>query len=154
MNQFKNDREPISWFAEEDLEMLEAIRQAQLTYSDFVSAIEAENRRIFPTFDEALVKYAFPATKAGVTVEHLFISDIELRGNKLCGTVASEPLYANTVKEGDSIEIEPSRVSDWLYVINGIGVGGCTFRLMWQRFSEQQKSAYRNQPPFIWLNVR
>lgn len=153
MSTFKNDRKPIAWFAEEDLEMLEAIRQAQLAYSDFISAIEEESKRIFPVFDDALVKYAFPATKAGIKVEHLFISDIELRGDKLCGTVASEPLYANSVKEGDSIEIEPSRVSDWLYVINAIGVGGFTFKLMWQRFSEQEKSAYRNQPPFIWLNA-
>lgn len=134
--------------------MLEAICQAQLTYSDFLGAIEAESRRIFPALDEALVKYAFPATKTGVKVEHIFISDIELRGDKLCGTVASEPLYANAVKEGDSIEIEPSRVSDWLYVIDGRGVGGFTFKLIWERFSEQEKSAYQNQPPFIWLNLR
>jgi uncharacterized protein YegJ (DUF2314 family) len=153
MDGFQNSYELISWFAEEDSAMLEAMRQAQLTYSDFVSAIEEESRRIIPILDEAVVKYAFPANKASVKVEHLFISDIELRCGALFGIVASEPLYTNLVKEGDTIELEPLRVSDWLYVINGIGVGGFTFKLMWQRFSEQEKSAYRNQPPFLWINV-
>jgi hypothetical protein len=42
MDGFQNSYELISWFAEEDSAMLEAMRQSQLTYSDFVSAIESE----------------------------------------------------------------------------------------------------------------
>ncbi len=133
--------------------MLEAIHQAQSTFPNFVSALEEESRRIVPTFEQALVKYAFPATKKGVKVEHIFLSNISKENGALWGVVVGTPLYTNEVKEGGRVEIDPRRVSDWLYVVNGVGFGGPTFKLMWSRFSEQEKASYGGQLPFVWVNA-
>ena len=150
---FKGKREPISWFEGQDIEMLQAIGHAQAIFHDFVSALDVENSRIAPIIEEALVKYAFPATKKGVQVEHIFLSNIEKRDSVLWGVVTGAPRYTNAVKEGQNIEIDPQRISDWLYVVNGKGVGGFTFKLMWSRFSDQEKSVYGAQPPFVWINA-
>lgn len=133
--------------------MLRAIREAQSTFPDFVLAMEEESRRVVPAFEQALVKYAFSATKKGVQVEHIFLSNISKKNGTLWGTVAGTPLYTSEVKEGERVEIDPQRVSDWLYVVNGVGVGGSTFKLMWSRFSEQEKALYGGQPPFVWINA-
>ena len=144
-------KEPISWVDGRDAEMAEAIHQAQSTFQEFASALEEDSRRIVPMLDQALVKYVFPATKSGVEVEHLFLSNIEKKGDSLFGVVASDPVYTDIAREGERIEIDPSRVSDWLYVVNGVGVGGYTFRVLWSRFSEREKSRYGDQPPFVWV---
>ena len=93
----KND--PITWFEGHDAEMLSAISEAQASFDEFIGAIEEEGRRIVPAFDEALVKYSFPAKLKGVKVEHMFLSEIQLNDGALLGTVTSEPLYTDSVKE-------------------------------------------------------
>ncbi|HEX3047594.1 MAG TPA: DUF2314 domain-containing protein [Bacillota bacterium] len=145
------EKEPVVWFEGEDQEMLEAIHLAQSNFSQFLDAIEEESRRIVPVFEDALVKYAFPATKNKVKVEHMFLSNIQFNGNCLSGVVVSEPMYTDAVKAGQTVEIEPSRVSDWLYVIDGAGTGGYTFKVMYSRFSEREKKMYGNEPPFVWI---
>ncbi len=144
-------KEPVAWFAGEDQEMLEAIHLAQKNFPQFLKAMEEESRRILPVFEDALVKYAFPATKNEVQVEHMFLSNIQVNGSRLSGMIASEPMYTDAVKVGQTVEIEPSRVSDWLYVINGAGTGGYTFQVMYSRFSEREKEMYGNEPPFVWI---
>ncbi|STQ90275.1 DUF2314 domain-containing protein [Iodobacter fluviatilis] len=143
--------EPISWFEGEDTEMLSAISRAQESYPEFIAALEEESRRVVPAFEQALVKYSFPASKRNVKVEHIFLSDIEKRGDSVFGIVNGEPIYTNVVREGDRIEIERPRISDWLYVVNGVGVGGFTFKVMWAKFSDKEKAGYRDQAPFRWL---
>ena len=104
--------------------MQAAIKQAQESFQEFVKAIALEQRRVIPVIEDSLVKYAFPATKMGVRVEHIFLSDIELANGVLSGVINNEPMYTDEVEEGQRIDIDPSRVSDWLYVIQGKGTGG------------------------------
>ncbi len=144
-------KEAIAWFEGEDKEMLMAINSAQSNFPIFLKAMEEESKRIVPAFEDALVKYAFPATKHEVKVEHMFLSEIRFNGNFLSGILVSDPMYTDAVKVGQTIEIEPSRVSDWLYVINGVGTGGYTFKIIYSRFSEQEKEYYSNEPPFVWI---
>lgn len=145
------EKEPIAWFEGEDKEMLEAIHLAQSNFPVFLKAIEEESRRIIPAFEDALVKYAFPTTKNKVKVEHMFLSNIQIKVNCLSGVITSDPMYTDAVKAGQTVEIEPSRISDWLYVINGAGTGGYTFKVMYSRFSEREKEMYGNEPPFVWI---
>ena len=133
--------------------MLRAIQQSQSTFHEFVRAVDEDRMRVVPALEEALVKYAFAATEGGAEVEHMFLSRIERSSESLSGVVTGEPLYTKAVKRGERVQIDPARVSDWLYVIDGKGIGGHTFKLIWSRFSEEEKSAYRSQPPFVWLNA-
>jgi len=99
----------------------------------------------------ALVKYGFEATRAGVAVEHIFLGEVYNKNGELFGIVNTDPVYTDEVSEGDAVKIDRDRVSDWLYVIDGKGTGGFTFKLMWETFSPEEKALYRPQPPFIWL---
>ena len=98
-------KEPISWVDGRDVEMAEAVHQAQSAFQEFVSALEEYSRRIVPMVDQALVKYALPATKSGVAVEHVFLSNIQKKGDSVFGVVASEPLYTSIIREGEYVEI-------------------------------------------------
>lgn len=149
----KKEQEPVLTFEAEDPEMLAAIHKAQSTYSEFLAEIDKEQHRIVCGFDESLVKYAFPADRASAGIEHMFISDLELIGSKLYGLLASSPNKTKKIKAGDRVEIDPARVSDWLYVIEGKGHGGFTFKVMWSRFSDEEKALYQDEPPFVWVNA-
>lgn len=143
---------PIAWFSGESAAMNAAIGEAQSKFSEFRHAIDRQGTRDNPPLEMALVKYAFAAKKPGVAVEHVYIGDVESKNGRLWGVVNANPVYTNEVAEGDVIEIQPDRVSDWLYVVDGAGTGGFTFRLMWNGFSPDEKAAYRSEPPFVWLS--
>lgn len=141
----------LSWFSGENAEMNAAIDEAQSSFSHFSEVIGGRSDGGSPSLDVALVKYAFAATKKGAVVEHVFLGDVYSNSGILWGVVNANPVYTNEVSEGDEVMIDKERVSDWLYVIDGKGVGGFTFKLMWKRFSAKEKTAYSLQPPFVWL---
>jgi uncharacterized protein YegJ (DUF2314 family) len=143
--------EEIAWFSGEDPGMQAAIAQAQKEFSVFQEELALESRRIVPAMEQCLVKYAFPATKNGVEAEHMFLSDLYWDGTNSVGILASEPMHTDAVQEGQKVIVDPKRVSDWLYIINGKTHGGFTFKKMWESFSNEEKVAYRDQPPFVWL---
>ena len=140
------DSDPVAWISGEDKRMGEAILKAQLQFDDFLSALQ-NNQEI----ESSLLKYMYRGTKEGVECEHLFVSDLFFDDGRLCGHIDSDPQYTDEVKSGDRVEIEYHRVSDWLYVINGTGTGGFTFRVMWDNFSEEERSLYQDYPPFCWI---
>jgi uncharacterized protein YegJ (DUF2314 family) len=146
-----NNPTPLSWFGGENPEMNAAIAEAQSSFPDFIEVIAGQSNDGTPSLDVALVKYAFAATKAGAVVEHVFLGDVYSKGGVLWGVVNDNPLYTDEVSEGDEVIIDRERVSDWLYVVEGKGIGGFTFKLMWNNFSAQEKTAYGLQPPFVWL---
>ena len=149
---FRKQTSPaISWFSGESAEMNGAITEAQASFSHFFDAVCQQGNNSYPILEVALVKYGFEATKNGVKVEHVFLSDVRCADSVLWGIVNADPAYTDEVSEGDSIIIDRDRVSDWLYVVDGKGTGGFTFKLMWSKFSPEEKSLYGSQPPFIWL---
>jgi uncharacterized protein YegJ (DUF2314 family) len=145
--------EPIAWFEDQSPEMNSAIQQAQASYAEIEQAMLDDRQRVLPAIEESLIKYAFPATKKGVLVEHMFISDLHHDGETLVGTLASDPMYTSKVKCGMEIKIDPARVSDWLFILGGETKGGFTFKCMWNTFSSDEKNMYRNEPPFSWLKL-
>jgi uncharacterized protein YegJ (DUF2314 family) len=144
-------QEPIAWYSGEDAAMRDAIAASQATFDRFLAVIDDSGKQ--PHVEEAFIKYAVPATKGGVTVEHVFVGDIHRKNGRLLGRVNSTPMYTNEIKEGEVLEIHRDRISDWLYVVDGTGVGGATFRLMWSRFSDSDRAAYGSEPPFVWLDL-
>jgi uncharacterized protein YegJ (DUF2314 family) len=140
----------IAWFGGEDAAMKAAIAKAQAGLPEFKSMVAGQGdpgRAI----EVALVKYGFAAKTRGAEVEHVFLGDVHAKDGALWGVVNADPVYTDEVSEGDMVMIEDARVSDWLYVIDGKGTGGFTFKLMWKAFSPEEKAAYGGQPPFLWL---
>lgn len=143
-----SDKEPIAWFAGEDPAMVEAIQLAQSSFDEFLAALKNRD-----DIEESLVKYMFAATIAGVECEHMFLSDFRFDGEVLVGVLCSEPQHTDAIQEGDEVFVDQSRVSDWLYVVAGVGTGGHSFRVMWESFSAEEKAMYRNAAPFCWLGL-
>lgn len=143
-------KNPISWFEAEDAQMQEAIQKAQETFHEFLSAFEQDSYRILTALEVTLIKYALPATN-GINVEHNFLSEITLDNGVLSGVISNKPIYANEFEEGQRVVIDPLRVSDWLYIIDGKCFGGFTIKLIWSRFSDEEKSQYSDRPPFSWV---
>jgi len=141
----------ISWFSGENADMNAAIAQAQAGFSQFKAAVAGDADGPKPAIEVALVKYGFAAKTKGAEVEHVFLGEVYGKDGVLWGVVNANPVYTDEVSEGDTVMIEEARVSDWLYVIEGKGIGGFTFKLMWKNFSQEERAAYGPQPPFIWL---
>lgn len=155
MNNQTENGEPIVWYSGENPEMQAAIRAAQDSFSEFEAQIKLESRRVIPALQQCLIKYAFlAAPDSRVNVEHMFLSDIRHDGKNIVGILASEPIYVEAIQEGDEIVVDKSRVTDWLYILEDQTHGGFTFRQMWRGFSKEEKEAYRNHPPFEWLNLK
>ena len=150
---FRKKPEPTYSVDGEDPAMQAAIREAQATFPDFIAEVQKDRQRIVPALEEALVKYMFPMDSSPLEFEHMFLSDLDFRGATLFGTLTSEPIQVRNRKAGDVVAIESERVSDWLYVADGKGTGGFTFKVMWSRFTHGERRKYRQAPPFCWLDV-
>lgn len=148
-----DDDNPIAWFKGEDPGMQKAIELAQQNYPKFASAVKKDAQRIVPAAEASLMKYAFPAQKRGVEVEHMFLGDIYFDGENIVGTLASQPMYTRKVKEGDEVIVDPERVTDWVIVIDGKCHGGYTFKFMWKNFSKEERRMYAEHPPFEWMDL-
>lgn len=141
------------WFTDEELAMQEAIQLAQNNFSSFKEDLIKDRQRIIPAIEESLIKYAFETENKDVPVEHMFLSDIFYDGSNIIGIIYSEPIYTESVQAGNSIIVDINQVTDWLYIIDGKTYGGYTFKYMWKCFTDEEKAMYKDQPPFIWLEL-
>lgn len=151
-NEIKKD-ENVLTLSGKDNGMNAAILKAQKNFPVFKEALVKNSRRVLSVIETSLIKYAFPAAKNGVEVEHMFLSDIHWNGSEVIGTLNSEPMHTDSVKLGEKIAVDPKHITDWLFIYQGKTYGGYTFQYMWTTFSKEEQKAYRNQAPFVWLNL-
>ncbi len=119
----------------EDEEINEAIRKSRLTFGEFISAFKSKNssQRTFA------VKMPF-ATEYGA--EHIWLTSLELKGDKLFGLVDNLPQSVNTVRLGDLVEINEEKISDWFYIENDKLIGGLTIRVLRDRMSKSERKRF------------
>jgi uncharacterized protein YegJ (DUF2314 family) len=118
-----------------DEEMNEAIRKSRLTFDDFLAAFKSKNasQRNFS------VKMPF-ATEYGA--EHIWLTNMEIKDDKLLGTVDNLPQSVNTVRLGDVVEIERDKISDWFYIDDEKLVGGLTIRVLRDRMKSAERKRF------------
>ena len=118
-----------------DQQMNEAIRKSRLTFADFVAAFKTNkgSRRNFS------IKMPF-ATEFGA--EHIWLTNMELKGEKLFGIVDNLPQSVTTVRLGDVVEIEENRISDWFYIEDDKLIGGLTIRVLRDRMSNSARKRF------------
>jgi uncharacterized protein YegJ (DUF2314 family) len=63
----------------------------------------------------------------------------------LVGKIDNLPAEVTSVKLGQTIEIDPSKISDWFYVDNGKLIGGYTIRVIRNRMSPKEKKQFDKQ---------
>jgi uncharacterized protein YegJ (DUF2314 family) len=129
------------WVPEVDTDMDKAVAEARRTFPQFLSALQspAANQGAFA------VKVAFVEGKA---VEHIWLGDVRYDGKLIHGLVGNDPVNMKDVKLNDQASVAPSAISDWMFVQDGMLMGGHTIRLLYSRASPQEQHRLEAQAPF------
>jgi hypothetical protein len=69
----------------------------------------------------------------------MWVNDVEFDGRTITGTLLNSPNWLTSVKEGDSVEVSLSDISDWMYVIENRAYGAFTVNLMRSRMSNAER---------------
>jgi uncharacterized protein YegJ (DUF2314 family) len=75
--------------------------------------------------------------------EHFWLIDIERKGDLIFGTINNTPDEVKSVAMGQRIQIDPARISDWMYMRNRKIVGNETMRALLLRMPKRQADAFR-----------
>jgi uncharacterized protein YegJ (DUF2314 family) len=122
----------------DDQEMNEAVRKSRATFTQFTTAFDNRSQ------GQSLFSIKMPfATDYGA--EHIWVSDLSKQDGKLYGKIDNLPTDVTSVKLGQTIEIEPSKISDWFYIDNGKLVGGYTIKVIRSRMSPKEKKHFDKQ---------
>lgn len=126
----------------DDSEMNYAIEKAKLNIENFDSALKSNNSK----FINFSIKKPFK-TESGN--EHIWISDVVLKRDKYLGTIGNTPEYTNEIKLGDTVLVQKSEISDWMYIEENKLRGGYTIRAMRNKMSESEKKQFDNENGII-----
>lgn len=137
----ENGGDEVYSVSDEDSDMNVAIDKAVKSYSDFLKVYESNDNNC----SGFSVKMRFPYDGGG---EHMWLSHLFLKNERLFGVLDSDPVNVFTVKAGDSLEVNKNRVSDWMFVKNGKLVGGYTIRVLYNKMSEKERADFRKEAGF------
>lgn len=130
-NKIEREGEPtIYGVKSEDEEMNAAILQANETLDDFKKGL------LDPNADSHALKVKFSNEKG---IEHMWIGDIVYKDGQYSGILNNEPEYVTEYKSGDKIEVDASKISDWMYLVNGKLHGGYTLRVLRNRMTDEER---------------
>lgn len=118
----------------DDKEMAEAIEKANQTLTDFNAVLSN------PKIEVKSLKVKFETSNGGG--EHIWLTDVQYKDGRYSGTLDNEPEYITEYKIGDKIEVDNSKISDWMYIENGKLFGGHTIKLLRVRMTEAEREQF------------
>jgi uncharacterized protein YegJ (DUF2314 family) len=121
--------------------MRQATESARKTVNQFIAAVK--NPRPGQTDFEVLK----PCVE-GVEVEHIWLSDVKVVGNRFQGTVDNTPRKAKRLHAGQVCSANPDEITDWLFIENGKLVGGFTVRAHYKLMSPADKAEFKQHADF------
>jgi uncharacterized protein YegJ (DUF2314 family) len=121
--------------------MHHAVVEARKTVGQFIDALKHRA----PGQQDFEIKKPFIQ---GNQVEHIWLSDVQLVGNRFQGRIDNQPRKVEGLKLGQIVSVKPKQISDWLYIDNGKLVGGYTIRAHYNELSPQQKQQFDRQADF------
>lgn len=130
-----------------DSEMNFAIEKARLNIESFDSALKSHN----PRFINFSIKKPYKTERGN---EHIWINEIVLVADKYLGIIGNIPEYTSEIKLGDTVLVEKSEISDWMYTEESKLKGGYTIRVLRNRMSESEKKQFDNENGIIVENER
>jgi uncharacterized protein YegJ (DUF2314 family) len=84
----------------------------------------------------------------GGEVEHIWLSDVKLVGNRFEGTVDNTPRKVTGIKLGQRCSVNPNEISDWAYIDNGKLVGGYTIRAHYNALTPAEQAEFKRRADF------
>jgi len=125
----------------DDKAMNAAIAKAGATYPDFLKALKSPE----PTAQGYAVKIKF---EEGDAVEHMWLGDLHFKDGKLLGILNSDPVSIKKVSPGDTLEVDKSSLSDWMYIKNNKLMGGYTVKVLYDKMSDAEKKEFVTESGF------
>lgn len=134
VTRFANAEDTIVTVKEDDAKMNAAIKKAQKTLPQFIQALRTKKN-----LTNVRIKYPF---HQNMKVEHMWIRNVHVQGNKFVGVVGNHPNLVTNIKKGDTVRVSATSISDWMYVQNGKLVGGYTVRALRAQLSPQDRKVF------------
>jgi uncharacterized protein YegJ (DUF2314 family) len=123
---------------DKDVKMRRAVREARRTVRVFIAAIKN------PSKGQHDFEVKKPFMKDG-EVEHIWLADVEFKGNRFHGFVDNHPKRIKGLKYGDRVSVNPDEISDWAFVENGKLMGGYTIRVLAENLSPEERKNFENE---------
>jgi uncharacterized protein YegJ (DUF2314 family) len=137
----------ILWINGDNPEMVAAIREAQRTFHQYREALSS----VESVVDDCGVKVFFPASQDPQKGEHMWVNEVEFRGNDMVGTLCNDPDWIRGFACDDRVTFTLDRVSDWFFVVDDVLHGGFTLKLLFRHYSPEQFAECRDDPPACYL---
>jgi len=128
--------------SKDDPKMNAAMEKARSTVGTFTAALASPR----PGQRSFTVKVAFTD---GKNTEHMWLSPVSFDGTKFHGTINNDPERVSHVKNGDDAEVEPSKISDWMFVDDGKLMGGYTLRVLRDAMSPAERAEFDKSVDFV-----
>ena len=138
----KENEHDIIGVESDDSEMNLAIEKAKLNIENFDSALKSNN----PKFLNFSVKKPYKTVSGN---EHIWISDVVLKGDSYLGVIGNTPEYTGEIKLGDTVLVEKREISDWMYIDENKLKGGYTIRALRNKLSESEKKEFDSENGMI-----
>ncbi|SFD65136.1 YegJ family protein [Flavobacterium phragmitis] len=133
-NKIERDNEPPIYGVEsQDEEMNAAILKANETLEHFNEGLKN------PRAESQALKVQFSNSSG---IEHMWVGDVVFKNGKYSGILNNDPEYVKEYRSGDQIEVDPSKISDWMYIENGKLYGGYTIKVLRNRMSEEERKQF------------
>jgi uncharacterized protein YegJ (DUF2314 family) len=121
-----------------------------------MNAAIAKARSTVRTFEAALrspkpSQYGFSVKvriDGGGNAEHFWTSGVTYDGTVFHARIANDPEVVTTVKLGQAVSVHPRDISDWMYVDDGVLVGGYTLRALRDALSPADRAELDKRLPF------
>ena len=117
----------------DDPRIIAATEEAQRRWPEFVAAFASK------TADDHFGVKA--PVSDGVNTEFMWLEVVELKGDRVVGTLGNEPVNVEGVKLGDSLQVASADVQDWLYISGSEPVGGFSIRVLAEAMKGKQSSS-------------
>lgn len=144
----------LHWTAMEDPEMWALIMCAQATFAEFARCVDLDRFRVTPTYEKALIKAFFPKENGSSQGEHILLRDISSDGNEITATLAASSEHIPALTAGREVTLPVGRLSDWILVRDGKGVGGFTIATEFSQLSSEDQAIKAGQSPYCWFPDR
>src|SRR3954468_11410251 len=102
----QNTTDKVTLVADNDPRMNAAIEKARGTTNTFITALR------IPKSNQTGFAIKVPFTDGDQT-EHMWLSSVSYDGKNFQATVDNEPENVKTVKLGQKLTVEPTKISDW-----------------------------------------
>lgn len=124
-------RPPVIGVADNDPEMMRAVREARERWPEFTAAFERREPG-----DVFSVKAPIGL---GEAIEYMWLSVGALENGIVYGRLDNDPVCAGKLKAGDRVRVSVDDINDWLYVAGDQQYGGFTVAILMAKQQRKEK---------------